>query len=188
MSQTAMTNTFDQLDDVLTGRKAAEQKALELRNDLMKIEIDAAKANSTAGLASPSLAGSVIPARFPTPQMKGVPEPDFITTTALRAINSPSLPSPKLGLSYNSTGEIVSDMVESPTQTYVGKDGLTAQVPVGPDLDEMASGFFINKYLQFKSWGGLPQLKSTVSDAINRSYNDVQRASGVPVDENWKNK
>jgi hypothetical protein len=139
MTQTAMTNAFDKVEDILTGRSAAEQKSLELRNDLMRIQIDEARRGRTAGSA-------FIPNEYPTADpIQGVPPVDPIITTALRAIGAP-----QVGLSYNEDGEIVSDRVESPTQTYVGEQGNTVKVTEGPDADSMITGFAIRKILEFE--------------------------------------
>lgn len=122
------------------------QKArLEMENRELNARLEELKFNA----GTPSVYGAngdTIPRMFRLSQVPEVEQTEMPPSDAQFAADAVKqvLEAPQVGLSYNADGEVVSDMVESPTQTYVTKGGHTAEVAVGPDVDEMLSGFFLS--------------------------------------------
>lgn len=130
----AMTDGFDKISDVLSGRTAQDAEARQVQNELAKIELERARAEvdklgaKVPRAISPGLARTA-PGMVATDQ-GNVPRSEISKPT-------PILPDGKINTSINdgNTGSTL-----SPRQSIVLRNGDKVDMTVGPDLDEILMG------------------------------------------------
>lgn len=159
-----MVDGFTGLADIATGRTAQEAEQARLQTELMKIDVDRAKAGARTRVSA--IAPSVRQT-FGAPIQPG---------TNIRVSENFST-EPQTPVQVNKQGEIA-DVVET-TQTFVNRDGKSTNVPVGPDMDEIVTGVIIEQAPKVRAsngWQSLGESIGIIGTVLSQGNPNYRRA------------
>lgn len=142
-----MVDGFTGLADIATGKTAQEAEQARLQTELMKIDVDRAKAGARTRVSAVA------------PSVRQTFGPQVQNASNIR-VSENFATEPQKPVQINKKGE-VADVVET-IQTHVNRDGKSTNVPVGPDMDEIVTGYIIEKAPTVRESNGWQSLGESI--------------------------